>query len=142
MDNLVGQFLEVEELEKKLTDCYDFGYDYITSNGNGSLCLVDCKDREGNIWQFVVNGLGGDSMIENAQIIKEPVRTVEDVVEETGLQLWNYVFDPKWFGDEENYRNIDAMLKTVGYELKDKQWVGEYGDYKGYKNCEVVECVR
>ena len=139
IEDYVGQFIEVDDLVNELVAAgyRDVDYGNISINSLGYLALLTYQDDEGKRYKAVVNCLSGNAIVESVE--EYSIKTVEDVVEETGLRLWAYVFDPKYFGGEDNYRNIDEMLKTVGYELKDKKWIGEYGDYKGYKNCEVVK---
>ena len=84
----------------------------------------------------LIKGLIQESNVDKEEIVDLiEVETVQDVMEVTGLELWKWEFSRHF----DNYVNIDDKLKEVGYELKDKNWIGEYGDVNGYRNCKVVK---
>jgi len=93
---------------------------------------------EEDLRDFLQNGNWGVEEVEIVNFKKtprvdEPTTTVHELARDHAL-LYKFDYrDPS----SRDYADLNELLEFIGYELIDKDVVGEYSDIKGYFACRV-----
>lgn len=64
------------------------------------------------------------------------MKIIRKLPKEVLNHLWKFEYN-KW-ADKEKQRNIEEELNSFGWSLKDKSFIGEYNDLRGYLDCDII----